>query len=97
MGRNLLCSYGYQRLDYLSIIMGVLGMSITEYNKDYYHIPRQKASHKKISSEKLRSDVETWLAKDPENEIEVIEIGMSKFMSDIEKAKHRKKYERKGK
>ncbi len=67
-------------------------MSITEYNKHYYHIPPKALDHKSISSEQLQSDVDEWLAKSSKNKIEPVPIGVSKFKSDIEKSKNRRKY-----
>ena len=46
------------------------------------------SAHKRFSSEKLQSDVEDFEAAG--GKIEAIEIGMSKFKSDIEKSAKRK-------
>ena len=62
-------------------------MSITEYNKDYYHIPPKALDHKSIASEKLQSDVDKWLAESPKNKIKVVEIGVSSYKNKYGRAK----------
>ena len=69
-------------------------MSLRDVRNNYYHIPKTH-DHKTINSDKLQSDVEAFKAAG--GKIEVVPLGVSKFMSDLDKARHQRKYGRHGK
>ena len=69
-------------------------MSIHEYRARYYHITRsQLQHHKQIDSLELQTAVDAFEAKG--GKIERIPMGMSSYMSDLEKASHQKRFGRK--
>jgi len=69
-------------------------MSLREVRDNYYHVDSKTHDHKPIASKQMQSDVEDWLAKSSKNKIEVIPMGVSSYMSDLEKARHQRKYGR---
>lgn len=71
-------------------------MNIQENRKRHFNIDGPKIyCHKRIESEKLQADVERWIAKG--NRLEIVPMGMSSYLNDLEKAniqKNSKKYGR---
>lgn len=66
-------------------------MAIHEIRKNYYHITKsQLQHHKQIDSVELQSAVEEWLSKDSKNKIEVIPMGVSRYLIDLQKTRLRK-------
>lgn len=69
-------------------------MTIHEIRKNYYHITKsQLQHHKHIDSLELQTAVDAFKAKG--GKIERIPMGMSSYMTDLEKANHQKRYGRK--
>ena len=70
-------------------------MSIHDIRKNYYHITKsQLQHHKQIDSLELQTAVEAFKAKG--GKIEVIPMGMSHYLTDLQKTRL-KKEERKRK
>jgi len=68
-------------------------MNIHESRNSYYHITKsQLQHHKQIDSLELQTAVETWLSKDSKNKIEVIPMGMSHYLTDLQKSRLKKKF-----
>jgi len=69
-------------------------MSLREVRENYFHIEPKSLIHRSIASEQIQLDVEAWLSKSSKNKIEVIEMGVSRYLTDLQKTRLRKGYGR---
>lgn len=68
-------------------------MSIHESRNHYYHITKsQLQHHKQIDSLELKAAVDDFKAKG--GKIERIPMGMSRYLTDLQKSRLRKKHRR---
>jgi len=68
-------------------------MNIQENRKRHFNIDGPKIySHKRIESEQLQTAVDVFKAKG--GKIEIIEMGMSHYLTDLQKSRLKKKHRR---
>lgn len=68
-------------------------MNYIEHRANYFHLDGPKLRcHKQIESEQLQTAVEAYQAKG--GKIERIPMGMSRYLTDLQKSRLRKKHRR---